>query len=146
VAVESPFAMRLSRPLDMAADLGDHGGAECEVRDEMAIPRGGGKPVSRGYFSMLNVSSIHDIDMEPVGTLADGPPTFLAEIGEVGREDGRRNDRRRCHCVRTELFPRGLGYFSSRMNVNGEPSWCFCRCRRFEASKELPSIHGKRRG
>ena len=138
--------MGLSRPLDMAADLRDYGGTECEVRDEMAIPRGSGKPVSRGHFSMLNVSSVHDIDMEPVGTLADGPPTFLAQIGEVGGEDGRRNDRRRCHCVRTELFPRELGYFCNRMNVNGEPSWYFCRCRRVEASKELPPIHGKRRG
>lgn len=29
--------MRCARPLDMRADLGDNGGAECHIGDEMAV-------------------------------------------------------------------------------------------------------------
>ena len=92
--------MGLSRPLDMAADLRDYGGTECEVRDEMAIPRGSGKPVSRGHFSMLNVSSVHDIDMEPVGTLFYCPGAFRSKIAEVGGQNRRCDDSLRRHCLK----------------------------------------------
>jgi len=38
-----------------------------------------------------------DIYLQPVGTLGDGGATCFAQLCEIGREDGRRDDGRRRH-------------------------------------------------
>lgn len=72
MAVKRAPAPGLGRPLDMRPDLGHDGGAKGHVGDEMAV---------------------HDVDMEPVGAAVHRHGAFCAEIGEVGAEDGGRDDR-----------------------------------------------------
>ena len=57
MAVESSFVSRPGRFLDMGSDLGDDGGTEGHVGDEVTI---------------------HDVNMEPVGTLFDSGGTGIS--------------------------------------------------------------------
>ena len=67
MAVKGSLAVGMTRPADMRADLGDNGGSKSDVGDEMAI---------------------HDIDMKPVRPLGHFARAFLAELREIGAEDG----------------------------------------------------------
>ena len=67
MAVKGSLAVGLSRPANMRTDLGDNRSSKGDIGDEMAI---------------------HDIDMEPVGTLVHLGRAFLAELREIGAEDG----------------------------------------------------------
>ena len=67
MAVKGPLAVGMSRPANMRADLGDNGSSKGDIGDEMAI---------------------HDIDMEPVRPLGHFGRAFLAELREIGAEDG----------------------------------------------------------
>lgn len=66
MAVKGSLAVGLSRPANMRTDLGDNRSSKGDIGDEMAI---------------------HDIDMEPVGTLVHLGRAFLAELREIGAED-----------------------------------------------------------
>lgn len=67
MAVKGSLAVGLSRPANMRTDLGDNGSSKGDVGNEMAI---------------------HDIDMEPVRPLVHLGRAFLAELREIGAEDG----------------------------------------------------------
>ena len=41
---------------------------------------------------------LHDVDMEPVGTSFHRPRAFCAQVGEISRENRRRNNRLGSHC------------------------------------------------
>lgn len=67
VAIKRPLSVGFSRTGDVGANLGDNGRAKGHVRDEVAV---------------------HDVDMQPIGTLVHLGRAFMAEAGEVGAEDG----------------------------------------------------------
>jgi hypothetical protein len=78
----------------MTANLGHDGGSEGNVGHEVAVP---GEPISIDTSQSKDLgwgkaeassgvlsSSVHDVDVQPVGALVHGAGTFLAELGEVG--------------------------------------------------------------
>ena len=71
VTVKRPFAVRRIGPLDVRPDLRDDGGAEGQVRDEVAV---------------------HDVDVHPVAAPFDAVAAAGAQAGKVGGEDGGRYD------------------------------------------------------
>lgn len=80
VAVKGTLRAGLEWPVDAAANLGDDGATDGHIGDEVAV---------------------HDVDMEPVGALLHLLSAIMAEVCEVGAEDGRGNDggRRHCECL-----------------------------------------------
>lgn len=78
VAIKCSAAARLGGTVDATTNLGDHRATDGHVRHEVAV---------------------HDVDMEPVGALLNLLGAVMAEIGEVGAENGGSNNRRGCHGV-----------------------------------------------
>lgn len=76
MAVECATSTRFERAVDTAADLRNDGTSDGHVWDEVAV---------------------HDVDMEPVGTLLHLLCAVMAEICKVGAEDGRGDDGGRSH-------------------------------------------------
>lgn len=76
MAVKSAARAGFKGSIDAAADLRDDRASDGHVRDEVAI---------------------HDVDVQPVGTLLHFARAVMAEIGEVGAEDGGRDDGGGCH-------------------------------------------------
>lgn len=77
MAVEGAGGVGGYGAVDVRADLGDNGGAEGDVRHEVAI---------------------HDVDVQPLrAILLDGARALCAQVGEVRGEDGGRNDGGRRH-------------------------------------------------
>lgn len=77
MAVKSAASAGFKGSIDAATNLRDNRAPDGHVRDEVAV---------------------HDVDMQPVGALLHLAGTVMAEIGEVGAQDGGRNNSGRCHC------------------------------------------------
>lgn len=76
MAVEGTLRAGLEWPVDAATDLRDDGATNGHVGDEVAV---------------------HNVNMEPVGALLHLRSAVMAEVGEVGAENGRGNDGGRRH-------------------------------------------------
>jgi hypothetical protein len=81
VAVEGTLRAGLEWPVDAATDMRDDGATDGHVGNEVAV---------------------HDVNMEPVGTLLHLRGAIMTEVGEVGAENGRGNDGRRRHDERID--------------------------------------------
>lgn len=79
MAVEGAAGTGFERAIDASADLGDYWTSDSHVWDEVAV---------------------HDIDVEPIGALLHLLGAVMAEVSEVGAENGGSdNGGRRSHGV-----------------------------------------------
>lgn len=78
MAVECPPAAGLSWALHVSPDLADDGSSNGHVRDEVTV---------------------HDVYVQPVGTLRHLGGAFAAQGGEVCAQNGRRDNGGRSHSV-----------------------------------------------
>lgn len=78
VAIESATTAGFGGTVDAATDLRYNGAADGHIWDEVTV---------------------HNVDMQPVCALLHLPGAVMAQIGEVGAENGGRDDSWRCHDV-----------------------------------------------
>lgn len=78
VAIESATTAGFGGTVDAAADLRDDRTADGHIRDEVTV---------------------HNVDVQPVGALLHLLGAVMAQIGEVGAENGGGDDSGRCHDV-----------------------------------------------
>jgi hypothetical protein len=78
VAIESATTAGFGGTVDAAADLGYDGAADGHIGHEVAV---------------------HNVDVQPVGALLHLLGAVMAQIGEVGAENGGGDDSGRCHYV-----------------------------------------------
>lgn len=76
MAVKGALAVGLGGTGNMGANLGHDGGTKGHVGDEVAV---------------------HDVDVQPVGSLGNLGRAFAAQGAEVGTQDGGSNDSWRGH-------------------------------------------------
>lgn len=86
--------MRFGRFLDVLADLGDDAGSPSNVGHEVAVPVAS---LARRARDWQDQGALHDVNVQPVSALFHRSGAFCTKVGQVGRQQRRRDNRLGSH-------------------------------------------------
>lgn len=118
VAVKRPLGKLSLWSGDVFPDHGDDGGSECYVGDKVAVPFFNVsyhyQHLNRDRMRQLEGEenrtrregrkNIHNVNVQPIRALLNGPRALLSQLGEIRRENRRCDDCWRCHFTSCSSF------------------------------------------